>query len=331
MSFILSICIPTYNRASCLFECLTSIFEAISGNESRIEIIISDNASSDNTSEVVKAFTNNNKLIRYHRNHENIGGEKNFRLVTSLAEGQYVWVFGDDDKIEKDAIQVLLPNLLHGYEIIICNYSVWTKDFTWKLKTSGLKELKDEVITDKNQLLATFHTNLGYITSLVFQKNLLLHLNSSEYERYSDYGFSFMYAIYVGFAREGSTAKGIPKSIFMNRSDNLGNFNPYKLFAVGVALVCDNLLAHGYSESAVSRAKHQNLVNFILPNTVGFSLRSDYDRFQTLKWMFIYYRRYIEFWALFLPMWSIPIFLIKGLKNAAKLWDRFKSSLILNP
>jgi glycosyltransferase involved in cell wall biosynthesis len=327
MSCILSICIPTYNRASCLFECLTSILDAITGYESLIEIVISDNASTDNTNEVVKLFTNSSKLIHYHRNLDNIGGENNFRLVASLATGKYIWVFGDDDKMEKNVIQIVLSNLANDPSLIICNYSVWTRDFTQELKSNGLMKLTDGVITDKNHLLASFNVNLGYITSIVVKKDLFLDLNSNDYERYNEYGFSFMNAVYVGFAREGSSAVVISKNIIRNRSDNVTINNFYKYFG-GAALIFDNLLKCGYSKSAVSRAKHQTLRNFVLPNALQLCLKPNYDRFQGLYWMFTYYRKYLEFWIIFLPIWSMPTFLIKGLKNAWILKNRFKHNHI---
>ena len=327
MNYMLSICIPTYNRASCLFECLNSILDAIAGYEYLIEIIISDNASPDNTEEVVKFFTNTHKFIRYHRNLENIGGENNFRLVATLATGKYIWLFGDDDKMEKNAIRIILPNLENNCSLIVCNYSVWTKDFTRELKSCGLKELSDEVITDKNYLLASFNVNLGYITSLVVQKDLFLYLSSGEYERYNEYGFSFMNAVYVGFARAGSVAAVISENIIRNRSDNFANVNYYKYFG-GAALIFDNLLKCGYSKSAVSRAKHQTLVNFVLPNALQLCLKPDYDRFQGLYWMFTHYRKYLEFWIIFLPIWSMPIFLVRILKNMWMFRNRLKFYLI---
>lgn len=327
MSSILSICIPTYNRASCLFECLTSIFDAIPEHESKLEIIISDNASSDNTTEVVEYFARKHKIIRYHRNHENIGGENNFRLVANLAKGKYVWVFGDDDRMEKNAIQVVLINIAKEYSIVLCNYSVWTNDFSRKIRSSKIKESKDEIINNKNYLLEKYHVHLSYISSIVVQKELFLGLKSSEYEYFNEYGFSFMNALYVGFAREGSTTKFISEEIVKNRSGNSGNFNFYKYFAVGIALVFSNLSKYGYSESAISFAKQKNLIEFLLPMALYLSIKSDYDRLQVLSWMFTYYKKFIEFWIIFLPIWAIPKFLVKIIKNVGVLRSKLKTHL----
>lgn len=64
---LLSLCIPTYNRAEILAQCLERHMEAID-DERDIEIVISDNASTDNTREVVADFIERHGDIRivYH-------------------------------------------------------------------------------------------------------------------------------------------------------------------------------------------------------------------------------------------------------------------------
>ena len=56
---LLSICITTYNRANYLGDCLSSIVEQFDNREliDQIEIMISDNASADNTTDIIKGFS----------------------------------------------------------------------------------------------------------------------------------------------------------------------------------------------------------------------------------------------------------------------------------
>jgi len=53
---LLSICIPTCNRSRLLHESLTSILNSAKGYEDKIEIVISDNVSTDDTGSVVARF-----------------------------------------------------------------------------------------------------------------------------------------------------------------------------------------------------------------------------------------------------------------------------------
>ena len=106
----LSICIPTYNRADYLKESLLVILEQIHGNyETEIEIVISNNASDDNTNEIVleyKAMFSNIK-INYILQNENIGF-LNASQVCFYATGHFVWILSDDDCITPNAIKVII-------------------------------------------------------------------------------------------------------------------------------------------------------------------------------------------------------------------------------
>ena len=62
---LLSIAIPTYNRAHYLDLCLSQICKQLPGNEQDIELIVSDNASPDNTEEVVKKYIDRGIDLKY--------------------------------------------------------------------------------------------------------------------------------------------------------------------------------------------------------------------------------------------------------------------------
>jgi len=109
----LSICIPTYNRAQHLSNCLQSLISMRKPEGFQFEICISDNGSNDNTKEVVN---NAKKEIRinYNRNESNLGIARNFLKVVSMAKGEFVWLIGDDD--------LLLPHSLETLEVLFNNH-----------------------------------------------------------------------------------------------------------------------------------------------------------------------------------------------------------------
>lgn len=100
---MLSICIPTYNRAELLDRCLSNIRRNIvdNGEASRpeIEICISDNGSTDHTSEVIEKYRNAFKNIVSVRHDTNLGFAKNFKSVLELASREWAIVIGDDDLV----------------------------------------------------------------------------------------------------------------------------------------------------------------------------------------------------------------------------------------
>lgn len=82
--------IPTYNRAKYLRLCL----ESLAKQDTEFLIVISDNASSDDTKEVATCFPNLN--IEYHRNNANIGITANFNRSLELCTTEYVLLLPDD-------------------------------------------------------------------------------------------------------------------------------------------------------------------------------------------------------------------------------------------
>lgn len=110
---LLSILIPTYNGASnFLDETLKSIIEGVKlCEEGLIEVVLSNNASTDNTLEFLKQY-DDYSYIRYHSNEENIGFARNIiRLTDEHARGKFGWVIGDDDLIIPQSIPAIIEEL----------------------------------------------------------------------------------------------------------------------------------------------------------------------------------------------------------------------------
>lgn len=108
----LSICIPTYNRAEYLRNCLHSIALGDPQSVFNFEICISNNNSSDDTESVVWGAQESLR-IKYHKNPSNLGVARNFLNVVSMAEGEFVWLIGDDDLLMPNAISRLYE-LING-------------------------------------------------------------------------------------------------------------------------------------------------------------------------------------------------------------------------
>jgi glycosyltransferase involved in cell wall biosynthesis len=119
MKPLLSICIPTYNRAHYLKECLDSIVcqfddENVKDN---VEIVVSDNASEDNTQQLLKEYQKKFNNIRYFKNKENLGFDKNVDNVLTLATGKFCWTLSDEEILEKDSLSTVLEIIRSHPEI----------------------------------------------------------------------------------------------------------------------------------------------------------------------------------------------------------------------
>jgi glycosyltransferase involved in cell wall biosynthesis len=138
---LLSICIPTYNRSQHLANCLESIKNSLLGSKLSIEICISDNASIDNTLDVVNRASID-APIKFNRNLINLGMAQNFLNVVSMATGEFIWLIGDDDLVIPDGL-VRLLNLIetnkdidffyvNAYQLNIDYLSVFPHPFNTK-------------------------------------------------------------------------------------------------------------------------------------------------------------------------------------------------------
>ncbi|MCC6500698.1 MAG: glycosyltransferase [Anaerolineales bacterium] len=96
---LVSVCIPTYRDARFLAQSLDSI---VSQTYSNMEIIVGDDASPDNTEEVVHSFQD--PRMRYLRNRVNLGQFENVNHLVSQARGEYVAIYHSDDYYHPDIV-----------------------------------------------------------------------------------------------------------------------------------------------------------------------------------------------------------------------------------
>lgn len=110
---LLSICIPTFNRAQLLKEALKSILAQIDPvSADQVEIVISDNASTDETAAVVDQIRGGSGWpIKYFKNEQNFGFDANCLLAAERASGQYLWLFGSDDLLAAGALRNVIQEL----------------------------------------------------------------------------------------------------------------------------------------------------------------------------------------------------------------------------
>ena len=181
----LTIGIPTYNRAKSLERLLKKIIFEINKNEKikeRVEIVISDNASVDNTEEIVKVIKEESEIeIRYYKNKRNFGIDKNIFNVIQKANGKYVWLLGDDETITDNSIKKILEEIYtqENIDIFILNGNEIRRNKQINLNALDINDniflLKD----DKS--LATFISKLSslrfffcFISSMVIKKETFL-------------------------------------------------------------------------------------------------------------------------------------------------------------
>lgn len=176
---LLSICIPTYNRAGYLGRCLESIRIQLAGNDfldKSVEIVISDNCSPDNTSSVVENYKKYFHNIRYSVNEKNLGFDLNVLAAVKNATGKYCWYMGDDDIIVNGAIGFVSDHLKNDlYDVATMDMEYITDDENYKTKKIFSDKLIDDSVRDCTDFFLKGYCPGGF-SLLVFNKELWMSL-----------------------------------------------------------------------------------------------------------------------------------------------------------
>ena len=173
---LLSICIPTYNRAHYLKECLEGLVCQFDDKRvyDQVEVVISDNASTDNTQALVEEYRQKYTNITYFKNKENIGFDLNVVNAVEKASGTYCWYMGDDDTIRNGGIRSVV-DFLTDNEIAVL--TIGSTSFT------SLREITGAPVTLNNAAFRTFPDFrkffreggcVGVLSVFVFNRNIWL-------------------------------------------------------------------------------------------------------------------------------------------------------------
>jgi glycosyltransferase involved in cell wall biosynthesis len=169
---LLTISVPTYNRASYLDLCLSQITEQLKAHAGEVELLVSDNCSTDTTSEVVHKYLSLGHPLTYLKNPENIGPDRNFLQCYRKAKGKYLLILGDDDVLLDGALDKLVPILQGGdYGIVFLNSYGFTSDF--RRERPGTAPDGYEVYTDTRAFIRKVAYFFTFTSANVFNRILV--------------------------------------------------------------------------------------------------------------------------------------------------------------
>lgn len=113
-SQMVSILIPVYNREKLIAQTIES---ALNQTYINIEVIITDNCSTDNTWEIIQEYAQKNNRIKAFQNDSNIGPVRNWKRCIDEASGDYGKILWSDDLIAPEFIEKTLPFLQQNDDI----------------------------------------------------------------------------------------------------------------------------------------------------------------------------------------------------------------------
>jgi glycosyltransferase involved in cell wall biosynthesis len=170
---LLTIAIPTYNRAHLLDLCLGRITDQARESQEEIEVLVSNNASTDNTKSIVEKYLNAYSNLRYTENEKNKGPDYNIAKCFKLARASYVWIFSDDDLLLPRSIERIVPLLkTHNLGIITLAVNFYPCTGPIDERIFPHEPLSYKLYDDPHELAQEVHFWLTYITGVIVNKKI---------------------------------------------------------------------------------------------------------------------------------------------------------------
>jgi len=185
---LISVCIPVYNGEKYIEETLNSISDQTYKN---IEIIISDNASTDNTGTIVMKYLDKDTRIQYSRNEVNLGYSGNLNKLIDLAQSEYIAIFHADD--------IYQPTIIEEQVIFLDNNPSLGGCFTLgkSIDSSG-KQIKSDFIYNSSNLQADLIVDSKFYITRLFEIGTIFicptsMIKKSVYQELNGYSLTVKY------------------------------------------------------------------------------------------------------------------------------------------
>jgi glycosyltransferase involved in cell wall biosynthesis len=112
-----SIGLPVYNGEQFIRSAIDSVLKQTFLD---YELIVSDNASTDSTQDIVEFYVNRDRRIRYYRNDRNFGAAYNYNRIVELAQGKYFKWLSHDDEIAPTYLARCVETLDQNHDAVLC-------------------------------------------------------------------------------------------------------------------------------------------------------------------------------------------------------------------
>jgi glycosyltransferase involved in cell wall biosynthesis len=190
-STLVTIVVPTFNRAAWLHRTITS---ALSQTHSALEVLVLDDASQDDTAERVAAFADDR--IRYHRHVERVGLVRNHESGVERAASDYIVFLADDDALAPEFVERRLRRLQAAPEAVVAfsGYEIVDEHL------APMKRFEPPLPTDRpltpQELLEAALSRSWSINSAMYVRSAL----TAVWPRVTGVGHGFDFAIHVNLA-----------------------------------------------------------------------------------------------------------------------------------
>ena len=178
MGKLLTLAIPTYNRVEKLKMCLEQVIEQTRGKS--VELLVSDNASTDGTQQFMEGYCREHPNITYVRNAENIGPDRNFLNCYGKASGEYVILLGDDDLLLPGAVDAILEALARKPVFVHLNSCTLLSQEPLNCTPPRVEEGEMRIYCKREEIMEQMGIFVTFLSSFVLRTDLVRQIEDPE-------------------------------------------------------------------------------------------------------------------------------------------------------
>jgi glycosyltransferase involved in cell wall biosynthesis len=165
---LVTIAIPTYNRADGYLR--IALESALSQTYPQVEVLVSDNCSSDGTPDLLRSIED--PRLVYHRHEQNIGAANNFNFCLEQARGRYFLLLSDDDMIDEDFVETCMERAAYSSDYAVIRTGIRIIDENGTVVHEAPNRVKD--LPFEEFMLGWFNNRTAwYLCSTLFNTGKL--------------------------------------------------------------------------------------------------------------------------------------------------------------
>lgn len=306
---LLTIAIPTYNRAKYLELCLAQISKQISGNEQYIELIVSDNNSSDETENIINNFLSTGLTIRYIKNKTNLGPDKNIYQCYQMASGKYVLIVSDDDVLLDFSIDKIISILRDGdYGVVYLNSYGFINNHISEMPV--INKSGYCVYKDKKLLISRVNFWFTFISGNIVNKSRV----TNDLAFADLLGTNLIQLVWTFSALFNSDKNVVvEEQLVAVKGGNTGGYKLCQVFAVNINKIFESFVNIGINNKYFTVINKHLLRSFFPPFMLSFKKNdTEFNQEDCFRTLYSVYRFYPTFWLFTVPIIYLPAIFAKA-------------------
>lgn len=170
---LISVIVSIYNAETYLNRCLESILKQ---TYKELEIILIDDASTDNSIQICKEYANRDKRITIIHSVQNLGVSHTRNKGLDAANGEYVAFVDADDTIEENFIETMYSNC-KKYDVKLCIVNV---NYCYEDRIQKPLRMNNAVVNQKEYCQLLINSVKGFTCNKLYHKSVVEKLRFDE-------------------------------------------------------------------------------------------------------------------------------------------------------